>query len=403
MTDSGLVETRPKHKVLITGASGLLGVAAIESFLSAGWDVVGVSRRMPKLPSGRDIEFLSVDLRDKEAARAAFEPLTDITHIAYTAIHEKPNLVAGWSSKEQIETNNAMLRNVVEPIVHAASNFQHISILQGTKIYGVHLHPIPIPARERDARRDHENFFFDHEEHVREMGAEHGFSYTALRPQLVTGPTPGVLNVLPAIGVYAAIRRKKGEPFSFPGGPSFVWEAADANLVGDVMVWAAQSPQAANEAFNITNGDVFEWRNLWPALAETLGVETGPDMPTSVAAYIEKNAKVWDEIVAKYDLRMRNLRDLVGLGDQHVDFAFAYGAPAGPRAFVSTIKLRQAGFTRTIDTQDSFCNALQSLIDHKLLPPAAACPEQTRPPNSQTRVGKQSPAQSTRSGPSSAK
>jgi hypothetical protein len=37
------------------------------------------------------------------------------------------------------------------------------------------------------------------------------------------------------------------------------------------MVWAAQSPQAANEAFNITNGDVFEWRNVWPALAETLG------------------------------------------------------------------------------------------------------------------------------------
>jgi hypothetical protein len=79
---------------------------------------------------------------------AAFEPLTDIRHIAYTAIHEKPELVAGWSSKEQIETNNAMLRNVVEPIVRTASDFQHISILQGTKVYGVHLHPIPIPARE---------------------------------------------------------------------------------------------------------------------------------------------------------------------------------------------------------------------------------------------------------------
>ena len=146
------------NKVLVTGA-GLLGVAAIEKFLSAGWDVVGVSLRKPKLPSGRDIAFLSVDLRDEKAARAAFEPLTDITHIAYTAIHEKPDLVAGWSSKEQIETNNAMLRNVVEPIVRSASNFQHISILQGTKIYGVHLHPIPIPARERDARKDHENFF----------------------------------------------------------------------------------------------------------------------------------------------------------------------------------------------------------------------------------------------------
>lgn len=342
-----------------------------EKFLSAGWEVIGVSRRMPALPSGRKIEFLSVDLRDKGASRVAFGRLKDITHIAYTAIHEKTDLVAGWSSKDQIETNNLMLHNVVEPIVEAGSGLQHISILQGTKIYGVHLHPIPIPARERDARKDHDNFFFDHEDYVREMGARHGFKYTALRPQLVTGPTPGALNVIPAIGVYAAIRRERGEPFSFPGGPSFVWEAADADLVADVMVWAAQSPQAANEAFNITNGDVFEWRSVWPAVAQTLGVEAGPDQPMSVTAYIEQNADVWKQIVAKYDLRSTSLREFVGQGDQHLDFAFAYGAPAGPRAFVSTIKLRQAGFTRVIDTEDSFRNALQSLIDRKLLPPAS--------------------------------
>jgi nucleoside-diphosphate-sugar epimerase len=362
------------NKVLVTGASGLLGVAATEKFLSAGWQVVGVSRRKPELPSGRKIDFLSVDLRDQEKTRAAFEPLTDITHIAYTALHEKPELVAGWSSREQIDTNNAMLRNVVEPIVRTAANFRHVSVLQGTKVYGVHLHPIPIPARERDARKDHPNFFFDQEAYVHEMGAKHGFEYTALRPQLVTGPTPGALNVLPAIGAYAAIRREKGEPFGFPGGPSFVWEAADADLVADVMVWAAQSPQAANEAFNITNGDVFEWRNVWPALAETLGVKTGPDMPTSVTAFLAENADVWDKIVARYGLRSQNLRQLVGQGDQHADFAFAYGAPAGPRAFVSTVKLRQAGFTKTIDTEVSFRNALQCLIDHKLLPPAAKQP-----------------------------
>ena len=106
-------------------------------------------------------------------------------------------------------------------------------------------------------------------------------------------------------------------------------------------------------------------------MAETLGVETGPDTPTSVAAYLEQNGDIWNRIVAKYDLCSRNPRELVGQGDQHADFAFAYGAPTGPRAFVSTVKLRQAGFTKTVDTEDSFCGALQSLIDHKLLPPAA--------------------------------
>src|SRR5258706_14655061 len=98
----------------------------------------------------------------------------------------------------------------------------------------------------------------------------------------------------------------------------------------------------------------------------------GPDMPTSVAAYLEENADLWDQIVAKYDLRSRNLRELVGQGDQHADFAFAYGAPEGPRAFVSTIKLRQVGLTKTINTEDSFRNALQSLIDQRRRPPAGS-------------------------------
>jgi nucleoside-diphosphate-sugar epimerase len=250
-----------KNKVLVAGASGLIGVAAIEAFLSAGWEVVGISRRKPNLPSGRGFDFISVDLRDRIAARRAVSSLADVTHLSYAAIYENANdLVSGWSNVEQIAVNNSMLHNVIEPLISGTAALQHVCILQGTKAYGVHLHPIAIPARESDPRDVHPNFFFDQQDYVRDTGAKHGFTYTALRPQLVTGETPGALNVLPAIGVYAAIRREKGEKFGFPGGPSFVWESADANLVAQVMVWAAQAPQAANEIFNITNGDVFEWR-----------------------------------------------------------------------------------------------------------------------------------------------
>ena len=234
----------------------------------------------------------------------------------------------------------------------------------------IHLHPIAIPARESDPRDNHPNFFFDQQDYVRDAGAEHGFTYTALRPQLVTGHIPGALNVLPAIGVYAAIRREKGDPFSFPGGPSFVWESADANLVGQVMVWAAQSPQAENEIFNVTNGDVFEWRSVWPAMAETLGVKVGSDEPISLVAYIRDNADAWSNIASKFGLASGDLRAFVGQGDQHADFAFAYDAPAGPVAFVSTIKLRKAGFNAAIDTRDAFCAGLRSLIDRGFLPPA---------------------------------
>jgi nucleoside-diphosphate-sugar epimerase len=54
-----------QNKALIVGTSGLIGVAASEAFLSAGWDVIGISSRKPNLQSGRDFDFISVDLRDE--------------------------------------------------------------------------------------------------------------------------------------------------------------------------------------------------------------------------------------------------------------------------------------------------------------------------------------------------
>lgn len=360
-----------ENKILVAGASGLIGLAAVEAFLDAGWNVVGISRRKPELPSRRRVEFVSADLRDEKSVRDGLSAVSGVSHLAYAAISESADdLVGGWSDGERIAANNAMLRNIVEALVAAKLPLSHVSILQGTKAYGGHVRPIPIPARESDPRFDHANFFLDQEDYVRETGAQYGFAYTALRPQLVTGKIPGALNVLPAIGVYAAIRHEKGEPFSFPGGPSFVWESADADLVGKVMVWAAEAPEAANEIFNVTNGDVFEWRSVWPAMAKTLGVDIGPDEPASVSAYIRENEGVWGQIVAKYDLKSADLRSFVGQGDQHADFVFAYGAPAAPVAFVSTVKLRKAGFNAAVDTREAFLGALHWMIDQKLLPPA---------------------------------
>lgn len=358
--------------VLVVGASGLIGVAAMEAFLSQGWKVVALSRRRPVILGAPDFEFLSLDLRDAAAMRQALGSRDDITHVAYAAIHENAqDLVAGWSDDAQIAVNDAMLRNVIEPLVASGkTGLRHVSILQGTKAYGVHLHPIAVPARESDPRDAHRNFFFDHEDYVREMGARHGFAYTVLRPQLVTGRTPGALNVLPAIGVFAAMRREMGEAFGFPGGPAFVWEAADADLVAQVMAWAALAPQAKDQIFNVTNGDVFAWRNAWPSMARTLGVGVGPDQPMSVAAYIREHAGIWSRIVQRHGLASGDLRAFIGQGDQHADFAFAHGAPAGPVAFVSTVKLRKAGFNAAVDTRDAFCAALQSMIDRKLLPRA---------------------------------
>jgi nucleoside-diphosphate-sugar epimerase len=356
---------------LIAGASGLVGNATLERFLerSGFTEVVALSRRRPEIDSRRPFRHLSVDLRDGAAAREALAGVGDITHVVYAALFEKPGLVAGWLDRDQMETNLAMLQNCLEPLLDKRS-LRHVTLLQGTKAYGIHVHPMPIPARERAPRDEHENFYWLQEDYLKERAREHGFAWTILRPQLIVGRPWGVaMNLPPIIGVYAALRREEGKPFSFPGGVSYVWEAVDARLVADVIEWAGESPAAVNEHFNVTNGDVFEWRNLWPGMAEVLGVETGPDEPMSVVEYLADKEEHWSRVQEKHGLRRIPLSDIVGESHHYAEFCLACGATEPPPpAFSSRIKLQQAGFTGCFDTQETFNYWLQDLIGRRLIP-----------------------------------
>ncbi len=224
--------------VLIAGASGLVGAAAVEKFLDDGWDVIAVSRRRPEIDGDKPFRHLPVDLQDTAASRAAFSALPEVSHVVYTAVYEKPGLMAGWTERDQMETNLAMLRNLMEPLA-ASADLTHVSLLQGTKAYGVHLHPMPIPARERYPRDQHENFYWLQEDYIREKSTQDGWAFSIWRPQLIVGPNYGVvMNLPPIIGAYAAICREEGRPFGFPGGASWVWEAVDTRLVANALAWA---------------------------------------------------------------------------------------------------------------------------------------------------------------------
>lgn len=360
--------------VLIAGASGLVGLAAVEQFLAEGYDVVAVSRTAPDVQGGGTWRHVALDLRDAGACRAAAAEFADVTHVVYTAVYEKPGLIAGWSERDQMDTNLAMLQNLMDPLCASASGLRHVSLLQGTKAYGVHLHPMPIPGRERFARDDHENFYWLQEDYIREKSASEGWRFSIWRPQLIVGPNHGVvMNLPPIIGAFAAICREEGRPFGFPGGPSWVWEAVDTRLVAEALTWGASSPNAADETFNLTNGEVFEWRNLWPSFAETLGVEAGPDEPLSLAEFLPAKAEVWERIVDKHDLRRVSMRELLGESHHYADFCFAYGAQTvPPAAFVSTVKIKQAGFCGVYDTEETFRYWLQDLIRRKVLPAAGS-------------------------------
>ncbi|MDB5830032.1 MAG: short chain dehydrogenase family protein 44 [Variovorax sp.] len=355
--------------VLVAGASGLVGTAAVDAFLDAGWEVIALSRRKPEVFSERPFTHISVDLRERAACEAAFAGLSGVTHLVYTAVYEMPGLVAGWQDRRQMDINLGMLRNLMEPLSRA-SRIEHVTLLQGTKAYGVHIHAIPVPARERQPRDDHPNFYWLQEDYIRELSARSGMGWTILRPTVVLGPNVGVvMNILPVVGVYAALCREEGLPFGFPGDMPYVREAVDTRLIGRAAVWAAHAPAARCEHFNLTNGEAFSWHDLWPAMAECLGMQPAPDRSVSMAQYLPSRADLWDRVVRREGLRRLRMEQLLGESHHYADFGFGWGLKqTPPPAFVSTVKVKQAGFTDTFDTELAARHWLNVLMDRRILP-----------------------------------
>lgn len=358
-------------KVLVAGASGLVGLATIRHFKSlSDWAVVGVSRRRP--PGLDDADLVSVDLTDPTRCAEVFGAMHDVTHLVYAALYEKDELIAGWRDPEQMRINDEMLRNLFDPLREAAKGLSHVTLLQGTKAYGAHVEPMPVPARERWPRHPHANFYWLQEDYLRHCQRDADWGMTILRPQVIFGESFGsAMNPIPALGVYAAILKDEGRPLGFPGGARRIFQAVDADMLARVCGWAATSPAARDQSFNVNNGEAFEWATVWPAIAQAFGMPVGDPAPMSLADEMPRRQAQWSAIHRRYGLKSpESLHDFVGLSFQYADRNFGFGdtKPAMP-SLVSTIKLRQAGFAECVDTEAMFVRLIRRFQDEGWLPP----------------------------------
>lgn len=355
-------------KVAVVGASGIVGRALLEHLTEIGVASIGISRRAPAdLP---EATFLSLDLTDKAACeQCADQSLSDVTHLVYAALYEMPGLIEGWQAEAQMNTNLSMLRNLLEPM-EKHSSLRHITLLQGTKAYGAHVAPMKIPGVESDPRHPHKNFYWLQQDYVEAKCAEHDWHYTIWRPQIIFGHAlHAPMNMLAAIGVFAAIAQSKKEPLRYPGGPSAVTEAIDADLLAQAISFGLDNSDFANQVFNITNGDVFRWQDLWPSLANTFNLEIGEPrkMRLSETLYLQETR--WQKIVESNGLRPYTIRELVGDSFYYADALFnTRGTKPPPPALLSTIKLRQAGFSACLNTTDMFDQWVRKLQALKVLP-----------------------------------
>ena len=364
-------------KMLVAGASGLVGHAAIDYFSGlADWEVVGVSRRVPD--DLGEATLMSVDLTDVEACEAGFGAMADVTHLIYAALQEQPGLMPGWVDAELIERNGQMLRNLFEPLSRVAT-LEHVSLLHGTKAYGIH-HPdigvedAHIPLREREPRREHPNFYFVQEDYLASKQEGASWGLTTFRPTVIYGDAGGNnMNPIPAIAAYAALLREAGEPLYFPGSGETpaLREAVDADLVAHALHWATTTPAAHGEAFNLTNGDVFMWEHVWGAIAATLGMEVGEQRPISFVEELPKREAEWAAMVEKYGLRApSSIVEFVGYNSLVYTDLVLSGLRTPVPILNSTIKARQAGFDECMDSEDMFRKWFGRMAESGLIPRA---------------------------------
>ena len=234
-----------RKKVVVAGATGLVGNAALRHFgASGGCDVVALSRRKPRdLFCARHVQ---IDLTDAAQCRSAAAELQGATHLVYAALYEAPNLIDGWRDPNQIRINDLMLRNLMAALEPAAPQLAHVALLQGTKAYGVHVRPLIVPAREgRSEMYEQPNFYWAQESFLRELQHGKAWHWSILRPVLIVGQAiGGAMDLIPPLGVYAAMLRQQGRPLDYPGGAARVSQAVDVDLLARAIACASDSGTA---------------------------------------------------------------------------------------------------------------------------------------------------------------
>ncbi|WP_426023540.1 SDR family oxidoreductase [Brevundimonas sp. PWP3-1b1] len=348
---------------LVVGSSGIAGGAVAAELVAQGWSVLGLARR-PVAQAG--VFPIVADLHDPAATAAA---LADA----------RPDAVffTTWARQateaENIRVNAAMVRTVLDAVRPAAS-VRHVALVTGLKhylgpfeAYGQGVLP-QTPFREEQGRLDIDNFYYAQEDEVFSAAERDGFAWSIHRPHTIIGKAVGnAMNMGTTLAAYASLCRETGRPFRFPGSEA-QWngltDMTSATQLARHLVWAASTPAAANQAFNVVNGDVFRWKWMWARIAEWFGLVPaefdGTILPLEVQ--MAEDHAVWRQIAERDNLIEPDLDRLASPWHTDADL----GRPI--EVVTDMGKSRRLGFLDYQPTDDAFFALFEQLRAERLIP-----------------------------------
>lgn len=344
------------HIALVVGASGIIGNAVVKT-LAGRQDWVVRALRNTSVPG---VERIDCDLADPAATAQALRAAADTTHVFYAAYKPEAN------AAREASVNTAMLAAVLDGLKAVGAPVQRVVHYQGAKVYGPHLGAAVAPFYEDDVRHLAPNFYFEQEDLLRERAAAGDFDWSILRPDAVIGDIGGnPMNIAVVIGAFAALSRQANIPLRFPGSMrtyrDVLGQLTDAQWLGRASVWAALSDNARNEAFNLV-GEPFRWERIWKRVGAALDIAVAEPQPLSLATHMPDKAAQWQRLVARHELQAIPYPKLVNwfFGDVVFNIPWDMVSDMG--------KIRRAGFTEAVSTEDALVNAILSLKLQNILP-----------------------------------
>ncbi|KRE79277.1 SDR family oxidoreductase [Arthrobacter sp. Soil763] len=347
---------------LVVGASGIAGSALVSLLSESGWDVLAMSRGGVARPGVRP---LSADLGSPESLAAALAG-ENPTHVFFTA----------WSrqatEKENIEVNAAMLRNLLDAL--RGSPVEHVALMTGLKHY---LGPFEAyaagempdtPFHEEEPRLPVANFYYAQEDELWAAAERQGFTWSVHRAHTVIGHAVGnAMNMGLTLAVQATLCKELDLPFIFPGSETqwnSLTDMTDSGLLAEHMLWAATAEGAADQAYNIVNGDVFRWRWMWPRLAAYFGVEPVgfEGAPRPLEEQMKGMEGPWADIAARHGLAEHDLSRVSSWWHSDGDLG------RNIEVLADMSKSRLAGFTGYRRTLDSFTGLFDRFRADRLIP-----------------------------------
>ncbi|KAK4039732.1 NAD(P)-binding domain protein [Parachaetomium inaequale] len=268
---------------IVVGATGILGREIVKQLSQSPekWNTVYALSRSKKDEFPSNVVHKHIDLLSSADQMATDLQGVEAEYIFFVAYLQKDTEEENW------QVNGDMLSNFLSALTHTKT--KRILLVTGAKQYGVHLGAPKNPLLESDPWLTTPpfppNFYYRQQSLLHDFCNNHkNIHWTVTYPNDVIGfATGNFMNLATGLGLYAAVSKEldpRKEGLIFPGSETFYTRLdtfTSSSLHAQFCEWAVLEPRAADQAFNVVNGDVQSWVDLWPRLARRFGATVKKD------------------------------------------------------------------------------------------------------------------------------